>query len=86
MGSILLHARKIMVMFKIIVTWIQDYFFLVFVFRTPNPFNGGARSIIMERVFSGAYDETTCLDWSADSRILAVGSKDMSTKLYPIEK
>lgn len=40
----------------------------------------------MERVFSGAYDETTCLDWSADSRILAVGSKDMATKLYPIEK
>lgn len=40
----------------------------------------------MERVFSGAYDETTCIDWSTDSRILAVGSKDMSTKLYPIDK
>lgn len=40
----------------------------------------------MERVFHGAYDETTCLDWSSDSRILAVGSKDMSAKLYPLEK
>lgn len=62
------------------------YVFSVFVFRTPNPLSGGARSLVMERVFSGAYDETTCLDWSTDSRLLAVGSKDMSTKLYSIEK
>lgn len=61
-------------------------FFLVFVFRTPDPLFGGHNAIVMERVFTGAYDETTCLDWSSDSRILAVGSKDMSTKLYPIEK
>lgn len=40
----------------------------------------------MERVFHGANDETTCLDWSSDSQILAVGSKDMAVKLYPLEK
>lgn len=40
----------------------------------------------MERVFHGAYDETTCIDWSSDSKILAVGSKDQATKLYPLEK
>ncbi|KAJ8959273.1 hypothetical protein NQ314_006301 [Rhamnusium bicolor] len=58
----------------------------VFVFKAPGPFSGEYNAFIMERVFHGAYDETTCLDWSTDSKILAVGSKDMSTKLYPIDK
>ncbi|KAJ8942237.1 hypothetical protein NQ318_003084 [Aromia moschata] len=58
----------------------------VFVFRAPGPFSGEYNAFVMERVFHGAYDETTCLDWSADSRILAVGSKDMATKLYPLDK
>ncbi|CAH0559225.1 unnamed protein product [Brassicogethes aeneus] len=58
----------------------------VFVFKAPGPFSGDYNSFIMERVFHGAYDETTCLDWSFDSKILAVGSKDMATKLYPLEK
>ncbi|CAH1131380.1 unnamed protein product [Ceutorhynchus assimilis] len=58
----------------------------VFVFKAPGPFSGEYNVFVMERVFHGAYDETTCLDWSSDSKILAVGSKDMATKLYPIEK
>lgn len=40
----------------------------------------------MERVYHDARDETTCLDWSTDSRFLAVGSKDMATRVYPLEK
>lgn len=40
----------------------------------------------MERVFHGAYDKTTCIDWSDDSKILAVGSKDTNTKLYTLDK
>ncbi|XP_019866738.2 periodic tryptophan protein 2 homolog isoform X2 [Aethina tumida] len=58
----------------------------VFVFKAPGPFSGDYNAFIMERVFHGAYDETTCLDWSFDSKILAVGSKDMATKLYPLDK
>ncbi|XP_066156261.1 periodic tryptophan protein 2 homolog [Euwallacea fornicatus] len=58
----------------------------VFVFKAPGPFSGEYNAFIMKRVFHGAYDETTCLDWSFDSKILAVGSKDMATKLYPMEK
>lgn len=58
----------------------------VFVFKAPGPYSGEYNAFIMERVFHGAYDETTCLDWSFDSKILAVGSKDMATKLYPIDK
>ncbi|KAJ8922015.1 hypothetical protein NQ315_008654 [Exocentrus adspersus] len=58
----------------------------VFVFKAPGPFSGEYNAFVMERVFHGAYDETTCLDWSTDSKILAVGSKDMATKLYPLDK
>ncbi|XP_063909715.1 periodic tryptophan protein 2 homolog [Zophobas morio] len=58
----------------------------VFVFKAPGPLSGEYNAFIMERVFHGAYDETTCLDWSFDSRILAVGSKDMAVKLYPLDK
>lgn len=40
----------------------------------------------MERVYHDAYDKTTCIDWSEDSKVLAVGSKDTNTKLYSIDK
>ncbi|KAJ8974650.1 hypothetical protein NQ317_019887 [Molorchus minor] len=59
---------------------------VVFVFKAPGAFSGEYNAFVMERVFHGAYDETTCLDWSTDSKILAVGSKDMATKLYPLDK
>lgn len=41
---------------------------------------------VLERVFHGAYDDTTCLDWSFDSRVLAVGSRDMTTRVYGFAK
>ena len=56
----------------------------VFVYRSPgskreyNPF-------VLERVFHSAFDETTCLDWSSDSRVLLAGSKDMTVRVYPLE-
>ncbi|KAK3923293.1 Periodic tryptophan protein 2-like protein [Frankliniella fusca] len=58
----------------------------VFVFKSPGPATGEFNPFIMERVFHGAFDDTTCLDWSSDSKILAVGSKDMCTKLYSLQK
>nr|CAI5852055.1 unnamed protein product [Callosobruchus analis] len=58
----------------------------VFIFKAPSSQNIQYNGFVMERVFHGAYDETTCLDWSCDSRIIAVGSEDMATKLYPLDK
>ncbi|XP_064489953.1 periodic tryptophan protein 2 homolog [Ornithodoros turicata] len=57
----------------------------VFVYRTP----GHAREFrpfALERVLTTAYDETTCIDWSTDSRVLAVGSKDMTTKVISLHR
>lgn len=57
----------------------------VFVYRTP----GHAREyrpFAIEKVLSTAYDETTCIDWSTDSRLLAVGSKDMTTKVIALHR
>lgn len=51
----------------------------------PCAFTGEYRSFVMKRVFKKSNDDTTCLDWSHCSRILAVGSKDTTTKLYTIE-
>lgn len=47
--------------------------------REYNPF-------VLERKFHGFFDETTCLDWSSDSRFLIVGSKDMSARVFSIER
>ncbi|GLV37986.1 uncharacterized protein CBL_07783 [Carabus blaptoides fortunei] len=58
----------------------------VFVFKAPGTLTGEFNSFVMERVFHAAFDETTCLDWSDDSKLLAVGSKDTNTKLYSLEK
>lgn len=60
--------------------------FAVFLFRAPGTFTGEFNPFEMLRVFHHAQDDTTCLDWSSDSRVLAVGSKDMSVKLYSIDK
>lgn len=58
----------------------------VYVFRAPGQFSGQYNAFIMERVFHTATDETVCISWSFDSKFLAVGSKDMSTKIYSMEK
>ncbi|XP_046624301.1 periodic tryptophan protein 2 homolog [Neodiprion virginianus] len=58
----------------------------VFVFKAPGLLTGEFNPFVMERVFHGAFDETTYIDWSYDSKLLAVGSKDNSTRLYSLEK
>ncbi|XP_056011786.1 periodic tryptophan protein 2 homolog isoform X2 [Ostrea edulis] len=58
---------------------------MVQVFHAPgktkefNPF-------VLYRTFYGAYDETTCIDWTSDSKALCVGSKDMNTRIYGTER
>ncbi|XP_068627684.1 periodic tryptophan protein 2 homolog [Battus philenor] len=57
----------------------------VFIMTAPCTFTGEFRSFIMKRVFKKAYDDVTCLDWSTCSKLLAVGSKDTTTKIYTVD-
>ncbi|KAI4500100.1 hypothetical protein M0802_004970 [Mischocyttarus mexicanus] len=58
----------------------------VFIFNAPGLQSGEFNPFVMKRIFRGAVNSTTCLDWSFDSNLLAVGSKDSSTKLYSLQK
>ena len=58
----------------------------VFIFNVPGLQTGEYNPFVMERVFVGATDDTTCIQWSFDSKLLAVGSKDMSIRLYSLQK
>ncbi|CAG9791750.1 unnamed protein product [Diatraea saccharalis] len=57
----------------------------VFIMTAPCFFTGQFRSFEMKRVFKKAHDEVTCLDWTTCSRVLAVGSKDTTTKIYTVD-
>ncbi|XP_053600590.1 periodic tryptophan protein 2 homolog [Plodia interpunctella] len=57
----------------------------VFIMTAPSTFTGEFRSFVMKRVFKKSNDEVTCLDWSTCSRLLAVGSKDTTTKIYTVD-
>ncbi|CAN7995425.1 unnamed protein product [Ixodes hexagonus] len=58
----------------------------VFVYRTPGHTRREYAPFALERVITTAYDETTCIEWSSDSRLLAVGSKDMSVKVLALHR
>ncbi|XP_043664857.1 periodic tryptophan protein 2 homolog [Vespula pensylvanica] len=58
----------------------------VFIFNAPGLQSGEYNPFVMERIFHGAVDETTFIDWSFDSKLLAIGSKDATTKLYSLQK
>jgi len=57
-----------------------------FVYRSPGPHTRDYSSFAVERVLKGAYDDTVCLAWSSCSRILAVGSRDMTVRVYALQK
>ncbi|KAL2102294.1 hypothetical protein ACEWY4_001462 [Coilia grayii] len=40
----------------------------------------------LDKSYYGPYDETTCIDWTTDSKCFAVGSKDMSTWVFGAER
>lgn len=58
----------------------------VFVYIAPGSNKRIFDPFVLERVFHGAFDDTTCLDWSHDSRLLAVGSRDMTTRICAFAK
>lgn len=61
-------------------------FVSVFVFNAPGLQTGNYNPFIMERAFHGATAETTCVSWSFDSKLLVVGSKDATVKIYSLQK
>ncbi|XP_004602545.1 periodic tryptophan protein 2 homolog [Sorex araneus] len=40
----------------------------------------------LDKTYFGPFDETTCIDWTDDSKCFAVGSKDMSTWVFGAER
>ncbi|KAG8313957.1 U3 snoRNP protein [Homalodisca vitripennis] len=42
----------------------------VFIFKAPGQFGGKFNQFVMERVYHNAFDDTTCVDWASDSRLV----------------
>lgn len=57
---------------------------IVLVFKTPGHLTGEFGGFVLEKYFSGAFNDFTCVDWSSDSRFVAVGSKDNMTRIFGI--
>ncbi|KAJ6667645.1 hypothetical protein lerEdw1_016766 [Lerista edwardsae] len=43
-------------------------------------------AFVLDTTYYGAYDETTCIDWTDDSKCFAIGSKDMSAWVFGAER
>lgn len=43
-------------------------------------------AFVLDKSYYGPYDETTCIDWTTDSKCFAVGSKDMSTWIFGAQR
>jgi len=56
------------------------------VYRAPGPQNHQFNPWGLERVLKGAFDDTTCVQWSPCSRIVAVGAKDNTTRIYALQR
>ncbi|XP_032665504.1 periodic tryptophan protein 2 homolog [Odontomachus brunneus] len=58
----------------------------VVVFNAPCLQSGNYNPFVMIHAFHGPTAETTCLSWSFDSKLLAVGSKDTTVRVYSLQK
>lgn len=58
---------------------------IVSVYIVPGEISGDYGNFKAFRHFHGANDDVTWIDWSSDSRLLAIGAKDNTTKLCAIE-
>jgi periodic tryptophan protein 2 len=59
--------------------------FSVYIFKTPGQITGEYNSFVTKRIYAGALDDTTWIDWSDDSKTIALGSKDNTVRLYTID-
>lgn len=57
---------------------------LVLIFCAPGEITGEYNPFVLKRSFLGGYDDVTWLDWSSDSKLLAIGSRDSSTKICAV--
>lgn len=64
----------------------MSFYVSVFVFNAPGLQTGEYNPFNMERSFHGANAETTCINWSFDSKLLAIGSKDTTIKIYSLKR
>ncbi|XP_063970652.1 periodic tryptophan protein 2 homolog [Lytechinus pictus] len=55
------------------------------VYTTPCSTSREFNPLMLHRTYYGAYDETTCIDWTSDSKAFAVGSKDMNTRVFAVD-
>lgn len=58
---------------------------IVSVYMVPGEISGDYGNFKAYRHFHGANDDVTWIDWSSDSRLLAIGAKDNTTKLCALE-
>ncbi|XP_017785717.1 PREDICTED: periodic tryptophan protein 2 homolog [Nicrophorus vespilloides] len=57
----------------------------VLIFQAPGPYSGEYNGFHLKRRLGGLADETICLDWSGDSKLLAVGTKEMLVHIYSMD-
>ncbi|XP_037945093.1 periodic tryptophan protein 2 homolog [Teleopsis dalmanni] len=57
---------------------------IILIFRTPGELTGEYSPFVLVRNFIGGYEDISWLDWSTDSRFLAIGCRDNSTKIIAI--
>ncbi|XP_055678283.1 periodic tryptophan protein 2 homolog [Lutzomyia longipalpis] len=58
----------------------------VFIFKTPGQLTGEYGSFALKMLFRGAHDDVISADWSTDSRVVVVGSRDNCTRVYGIDR
>ncbi|XP_054706940.1 periodic tryptophan protein 2 homolog [Uloborus diversus] len=58
----------------------------LFIYQAPGCNVKQFNPFVLEKVFNFSYDKTLCIDWTSDSRVIAVGGADMTTKIYAINK
>lgn len=58
---------------------------IVSVYMAPGEITGDYGNFRAYRHFHGANDDISWIDWSSDSRLLAVGAKDNTTKICAVE-
>ncbi|XP_055853806.1 periodic tryptophan protein 2 homolog [Episyrphus balteatus] len=59
---------------------------IIFIFKAPGELTGEYNPFVLEKHHLAAYDDITWIDWSSDSRFLAIGCRDNSTKIIAIRK
>lgn len=58
---------------------------IVTLYYVPGDISGNYGNFMVYRHFGGAHDDITWIDWTSDSKVLAIGSRDNTTRLVAPE-